>query len=214
MEGGPHATSRSGRPCTLTPSFQPQAARPHLFNNAHDISSYHEMATLHERLQGTWRLESYVSHPAPNSTIQRLTYPMTKSVAGLLIYSSDGYMSAQLQIPGSQKEKANSFVSESQWAELAKRSFSYSGPFYISNEGPGREEVLRHSFELCILPDRVGQVEIRSWKFDEDGKVLVLGGEETVVMKGDERIPVLRWRRVEDNKGAALPEKVPDITFG
>lgn len=172
------------------------------------------MATLHDRLQGTWRLESYVSHPTPNSTIQRPTFPMTKNVAGLLIYSSDGYMSAQLQIPAGEKDKGNFPSSESQWAELAKRSFTYGGPFYISNEGPGREEVLRHSFELCILPDRVGQVEIRSWKFDEDGKVLVLGGEETVVMKGDERIPILRWRRVEDNKGAALPEKVPHIKVG
>ena len=172
------------------------------------------MTPLHDRLQGTWRLESYVSHPTPNSTIQRPTFPMTKNVTGLLIYSSDGYMSAQLQIPGGQKDTGNSALSKPQWAELAKRSFSYSGPFYISNEGPGREEVLRHSFELCILPDRVGEVEVRSWKLEEDGKVRVLGGEETVVMKGDERIPVLRWRRVEDNKGAVLPEKLPDIKVG
>lgn len=172
------------------------------------------MATLHDRLQGTWRLESYVSHPTANSTIRRPTFPMTKIVSGLLIYSSDGYMSAQLQIPGDRKDAATSSLSEPQWSELAKRSFTYAGPFYISNEGPGKEEVLRHSFELCILPNRDGEVEVRSWKFEEDGEVLVLGGEETVVMKAEERIPVLRWRRVEDNKGATLPERAPDIKVG
>lgn len=172
------------------------------------------MPTLHERLQGTWRLESYVSHPTPNSTIQRPTFPMTKNVTGLLIYSSDGYMSAQLQISGGQKDAVASSLSEAQWAELAKRSFHYAGPFFISNDGPGKEEVLRHSFELCILPERIGELEVRSWKFEDEDKVLVLGGEETVMMKGDERIPVLRWRRVEDNKGATLPERVPDIEVG
>lgn len=167
--------------------------------------------SLQEQLQGTWRLESYIAHPAPESTVQRPTYPMTKNVTGLIMYTSDGYMSAQMLMPG---QKGFDGSAESQWAEAGKRSFTYAGPYYISNDGSGGEEVLRHSFELCILPNRVGEVEVRSHRFEEDHRVLVLGGEETTVIKGDVRIPVLRWRRVESNVGAQPPPVLPQIKLG
>ncbi|CAK4027497.1 hypothetical protein AC578_2698 [Lecanosticta acicola] len=166
---------------------------------------------LRERLSGTWRLESYIANPTPESTVQRPTYPMTKNVTGLIMYTVDGYMSAQMQMPGQKGFDGNA---ESQWAEAAKRSFTYAGPFYISNEGPGKEEVLRHSFELCILPNRVGEIEIRSHHFEEDEQVLVLGGEETTIIKGDKRVPVLRWRRVKENTGTLPPAALPEIKVG
>ncbi|KAK4496248.1 hypothetical protein PRZ48_012228 [Zasmidium cellare] len=167
--------------------------------------------TLHERLQGTWRLESYVAHPTPESTVQRPTYPMTKNVTGLIMYTCDGYMSAQMLMPG---QKGFDGSAEPQWAEAGKRSFTYAGPYYITKEGPGEQEVLRHSFELCILPNRVGEIEVRSHRFEEDDQVLVLGGEETTVIKGDVKIPVLRWRRVENNVGAGPPPSLPEIKLG
>lgn len=107
---------------------------------------------------------------------------MTKNVTGLILYTSDGYMSAQMLIPG-QKSFKRGEGEEPQWAEAGKRCFNYAGPYYISNEGSGREEVLRHTFQVCNLPGWVGDIQIRTWKFEEDDQILVLGSEEPTEIK-------------------------------
>jgi len=138
--------------------------------------------TLRPRLIGTWKLESYIAHPTPQSTIQRPTYPMTRNVTGFIMYTPDGYMSAQMLIPGQQSFKRGE-GEEPQWAEAGKRFFGYCGPYYISNEGLGREEVLRHTFQCCNLPGWIGDIQIRTHRFEEDGEVLVLGSEEPTEIK-------------------------------
>lgn len=137
---------------------------------------------LRQRIIGAWRLESYVAFPTPSCKIQRPTYPMTKNVTGLIMYTPDGYMSAHMLIPGQQSFKRGE-GEEAQWAEAGKRCFCYAGPYYISNEGDGREEVLRHTFQVCNLPGWVGDIQIRTWQFEEDDNVLVLGSEEPTEIK-------------------------------
>lgn len=137
---------------------------------------------LRQRLIGAWRLESYVALPTPSCKIQRPTYPMTKNVTGLIMYSPDGYMSAQMLTPGQQSFKRGE-GEEAQWAEAGKRCFCYAGPYYISNEGYGRNEVLRHTFQVCNLPGWIGDIQIRTWQFEEDDNVLVLGSEEPAEIK-------------------------------
>jgi hypothetical protein len=132
---------------------------------------------LRQRLVGTWRLEAYIAYPTPSSRFQRATFPMTKNVTGLIMYTPDGYMSAQMLIPGQQSFKRGE-GEEPQWAEAGKRSFSYAGPYYITDEGMGREEILRHTFQVCNLPGWLGDVQVRTWKFEDDDNVLVLGSEE------------------------------------
>lgn len=184
---------------------------------------------LRQRLVGAWRLEAYVAYPTPSCKIQRPTYPMTKNVTGLIMYTPDGYMSAHMLIPGQMSFKRGE-GEEPQWAEAGKRSFSYAGPYYISDEGIGREEILRHTFQVCNLPGWIGDIQVRTWKFEEDDNVLVLGSEEpteirvchdsscffdfsTLLTKtqGDQRIPVLKWRRVNDNSNGAPPPPMPQI---
>lgn len=132
---------------------------------------------LRERLIGAWRLEAYVAYPTPSCRFQRPTFPMTKNVTGLIMYTPDGYMSAHMLIPGQMSFKRGE-GEEPQWAEAGKRSFSYAGPYYISDEGIGREEILRHTFQVCNLPGWLGDIQVRTWKFEEDDNVLVLGSEE------------------------------------
>ncbi|GAB7357144.1 hypothetical protein MBLNU459_g7937t1 [Dothideomycetes sp. NU459] len=183
---------------------------------------------LRQRIIGAWRLESYVAFPTPSCRIQRPTFPMTKNVTGLIMYTPDGYMSAHMLIPGQQSFKRGE-GEEAQWAEAGKRAFCYAGPYYISNEGSGREEVLRHTFQVCNLPGWIGDIQIRTWQFEEDDTVLVLGSEEPTEIKerflltcialltvlcdrqGDQRIPVLKWRRVRDNSNGSPPPPMPQI---
>ncbi|EMC95756.1 hypothetical protein BAUCODRAFT_501611 [Baudoinia panamericana UAMH 10762] len=137
---------------------------------------------LRHKLVGAWKLESYISYPTPGSPIQRPTHPMTKNVTGFIMYTPDGYMSAQMLIPGQQSFKRGE-GEEPQWAEAGKRYFGYCGPYYISNEGAGREEVLRHTFQVCNLPGWIGDIQIRTHHFEEDDQVLVLGSEEATEIK-------------------------------
>lgn len=165
---------------------------------------------LRHRLIGAYRLESYVAYPTPSCKIQRPTYPMTKSVTGLIMYTPDGYMSAHMLIPG-QMSFNRGEGDEAQWAEAGKRCFCYAGPYYISNEGDGRREVLRHTFQVCNLPGWVGDIQVRTWDFEEDNTVLVLGSEEPTEIKGEKRMPVLKWRRVRDNANENPPPPMPQI---
>ncbi|GIZ48713.1 hypothetical protein CKM354_001176300 [Cercospora kikuchii] len=165
---------------------------------------------LRQKLIGAWKLESYIAYPTPNSSNQRPTYPMTKNVTGFIMYTPDGYMAAQMLIPGQQSFKRGE-GEEPQWAEAGKRCFAYCGPYYITNEGRGREEVLRHTFQCCSLPGWIGDIQIRTHRFEEDGQVLVLGSEEPTEVKGDKRIPVLKWRRAANNENGTPPPPMPQI---
>lgn len=137
---------------------------------------------LRQKIVGAWKLESYIAYPTPESPIQRPTFPMTKNVTGFIMYTPDGYLSAQMLIPGQQSFKRGE-GEEPQWAEAGKRFFAYCGPYYISDEGPGREEILRHTFQVCNLPGWIGDVQVRTHRFEEDGQVLVLGSEEPTEIK-------------------------------
>jgi hypothetical protein len=141
-------------------------------------------STLRSQLIGAWTLESYIAYPTPTSPLQRPTFPMTKNVTGLIIYTPDGYMSAQMLIPGQRSFKRGE-GDEAQWAEAGKRCFAYCGPYYISLEQGehGMEEVLRHTFQHCSLPGWVGDVQVRTHRFEEDGRVLVLGSEGPTEIK-------------------------------
>lgn len=136
---------------------------------------------LRDQLIGTWRLESYIAYATENSPIQRPTYPMTKNVTGFIMYTPDGYMSAQFLIPGQQAFQRGA-GDEAQWAEAGKRFFAYSGPYYITKEKDG-SETLRHTFQVCNLPGWVGDIQVRTHKFEEDNQVLVLGSAEPSEIK-------------------------------
>jgi len=101
---------------------------------------------------------------------------MTKQVTGIILYTPQGYMSAQLRIPG-QKKFTPGKAGDAEWAEAGRRYFAYSGPYYITEE-PSGKLTLKHGFQVCNLPGSVGDVEPRAWRFEEDGKLLVLGSDE------------------------------------
>ncbi len=63
---------------------------------------------LRERLIGAWKLVSYVEEPVDGSAP---FYPMGEEPQGIIMYTPDGYMSAQLMHPGRPKfGQATGFV--------------------------------------------------------------------------------------------------------
>lgn len=113
-------------------------------------------------------------------------------------------MSAQISIPGQQKFESAT-ATESDWAESGKRYFAYSGPFFVTEED-GKVK-LRHNMRIGNRPAMVGGVQLRAWRLEEDGKLLVLSSEEAKEVNGELRRPELRWQKVEDNTDS-LPSDV------
>jgi len=136
-------------------------------------------SSLRACLVGAWKLESYV-YLAVSPSTTRPFYPMTKNVQGIIMYTPDGYMSAQMSIPGQGKFEVSK-AKEAEWAECARRYFGYSGPYHISEENG--KVVLKHEFRISYRPDLAGDIQVRGWKFEENGKLLVLGGEEPTMIK-------------------------------
>lgn len=56
--------------------------------------------TLREQLIGAWKLVSYVEKPTDGSAP---FYPMGEKPEGIIMYTPDGYMSAQLNRPNAQR---------------------------------------------------------------------------------------------------------------
>ena len=135
---------------------------------------------LRFRLLGSWKLESFIALPLSASSLSRPSYPMTKNVQGMILYTSDGYMSAQLYIPGQPPFKPEE-ASEAQWAEAGKRYVAYCGPYYIAEDGG--KVILKDGFRLSNRPDILNDIQIRAWRFEEDGTLLVLGNDEPVEVK-------------------------------
>ncbi|MEK8044590.1 lipocalin-like domain-containing protein, partial [Burkholderia contaminans] len=52
---------------------------------------------LREQLVGAWRLVSYEIRPRDGSAV---TYPLGRDARGWILYTPDGYMSAQLMAAG------------------------------------------------------------------------------------------------------------------
>lgn len=179
VNGVPHTTSKPITPSIETTNYEDLNGDMYTLR---DCSTPPPEIPLRQKIIGAWKLESYTAHPTPESPIQRPTYPMTKNVTGFIMYTPDGYMSAQMLIPGQQSFKRGE-GEEPQWAEAGKRFFAYCGPYYISDEGTGREEILRHTFQVCNLPGWIGDVQVRTHRFEEDGQVLVLGSEEPTEIK-------------------------------
>ena len=88
---------------------------------------------LRERLIGAWKLVSYVEKPIDGSAP---FYPMGEEPQGIIMYTPDGYMSAQLMHPGRPKFASGDWFrgSEQEIKEEALGYIAYSGPFHTDEE--------------------------------------------------------------------------------
>src|SRR5262245_15246118 len=95
---------------------------------------------IREQLLGAWELVSYVEQPVDGAAP---SYPFGEDAVGLLLYTADGYMSAQLM-----RANRTSFTSgdwfqgtAEEYRDEASTYIAYSGPFEIEEDG----RALRHS---------------------------------------------------------------------
>ena len=82
---------------------------------------------LREQLIGAWRLVSYIERPRDGSPIRQ---PMTDRPQGLILYTPDGYMSAQLCAP------ERSHFTSGDWFVASPEEFKAEATTYIAYSGP------------------------------------------------------------------------------
>jgi Lipocalin-like domain len=134
---------------------------------------------------GAWRLTTYTA-----DTNGEVSYPLGEDPVGIIMYTTDGFMSAQLMRrdrPAYDKAITGGGTTE-QMASAASGYLCYSGPYTVDEAAA----VLHHHVEVSLLPNWVGGVQVRQAQFD--GDTLTLSAVVTS-RKGTSSRHVLVWRR-------------------
>jgi hypothetical protein len=134
---------------------------------------------------GTWLLASYTAE-----TAGEVTSPLGPAPVGIIMYTPDGYMSAQLMRrdrPAYDRAITGGGTTE-QMAAAAAGYLCYTGPYVLDEAA----DTLHHHVDVSLLPNWLGGSQVRHGQLD--GETLTLSAEITS-RKGVSSTHVLVWRR-------------------
>jgi hypothetical protein len=146
---------------------------------------------LRTEVLGSWELVSYTAQDNHGGPI---TYPLGPDALGLIMYTGDGYMSAQIMRPDRPAyDRPETDGGTPEQAEAAAAGYlAYSGPFTV-DENTG---VLHHHPWVSLLPNWLNLTQLRHSKLD--GSHLTLSAV-TEAPDGAETISTLVWKRAPIN---------------
>jgi hypothetical protein len=147
--------------------------------------------TLKELL-GAWELFSYSETDVETG---ETIYPMGEQPKGLIIYTNDGYMSAQLCVEGRKNfEHPDPYRGLPDEYQAAGISYlAYSGPFFFDET----KNLLEHEMFVSFFPNWRGQRQVRVASIDE-GR-LHLGPDHPMEFNGRLKTASLLWNRAKPN---------------
>ena len=160
------------------------------------------MTSVRSQLVGAWDLVTFTATAVddPNDIV----YPLSESATGMILYTPDGYMSAQLQRPESNSgHEKRQEVNKAATDEISKYDDDYSGyggQFHLV-EKDGEEPILTHHMRISSFKDWLGATQRRIARFEtKDGeKYLIVSPEGPMKLHGRMRNFQIRWRRAADN---------------
>lgn len=143
--------------------------------------------SFRETLIGAWKLVEYSIEDKSNPGGK--FYPLGKEATGFILYTPDGYMSAQMMAAGRPVYADGRLHTGSidEMAAAAKGYMAYSGPFEIEEE----TNILYHHMEVSMNPTWLGQKQKRFVKLEGD----------TITITNSANNAVLIWKRGEDHAG-------------
>lgn len=148
-----------------------------------------ETPSLQRQLIGAWRLRSYIEVPVDGS---EPSHPMGEDAQGIIMYTPDGYMSAQLMAAG-----RPAFVSgdrfegsDEEYRAEARGYIAYSGPYKINEQ----EKSLTHTMEVSLFPNWLHQTQPRVITLE--GNTLSLSTATPLRSNGKEVNSYVTWERV------------------
>ena len=143
---------------------------------------------LRDQLIGAWRLVRYVERPLDGSPLRE---PLTTQPHGLILYTADGYMSAQLSAPGRTPFASGDWfmASPEEFAAEGSTYIAYSGPWEI---GPEANTII-HGMDVSLFPNWSGQRQMRRVRLDGDR--LFLASSVPLLSGGTLIDAQLEWHR-------------------
>jgi hypothetical protein len=114
------------------------------------------MHLIRERLTGCWRLAGYSVTAADEGKTRR---PLGDNPLGTILYTPDGYMSAQLARPGPYDDDQ----------KPAGYYIAYSGPYDVDE----RAGTVAHQVQVSVIPSWLGTTQVRQVEFGESGTLVL-----------------------------------------
>lgn len=152
---------------------------------------------LRDELVGAWKLVSYVQRPVDGTSD---VFPLGERPQGIIMYTPDGYMSAQLMHgddrPGFASGDLFDGTPEEYVAE-ASTYIAYTGPFHVDEV----QRTLTHTMFISLFPNWTGQTQPRV--VDLQGDVLKLSTASPMRSAGKMMNAYLEWHRAETNPGGS-----------
>ena len=145
-----------------------------------------ELGPANHAFTGVWRLESYTEASNPSREP-----PFGAEASGILIYTVDGWVSAQLTIPNRQLPGSGDEDSApcSQSEDLGSGYLAYCGRYHLDLD----HSAVIHVPEVASLPDLVNQPQRRRFVFVAPDQLKLTA--ERVSKDGTVLSPSLIWRR-------------------
>lgn len=118
-----------------------------------------------EKFIGTWKLLSYEIKFSDG----HIEYPFGKDAIGYIMYTKDNHMSVSFM--RSNREKFNEKSVPLNWDAISDEKkiaaietfFAYSGEYEVKSE-----DLLIHKLEVASIPDWVGTIQKRNYKFSDN----------------------------------------------
>jgi hypothetical protein len=141
---------------------------------------------LRANLIGAWTLQSYESTTLDGSDT---IYPLGKDARGIIMYTPDGYMSAQIMRSERAAFDRNDphQAHDDELAAAAAGYFNYAGPYTVA------DDVIAHHVKLSLVPNWVGGIQYRKARLADS--LLELSPAGPLLMRGELRNARLVWRR-------------------
>lgn len=147
--------------------------------------------TLRDALVGTWHLVSCVETDIETGTV---FLPMGEHPRGLILYTPDGYMSAQLSAPD-RTHFANDDMyrgTPREYVAAGKSYLAYSGPYYVDEV----RRTVTHEMAVSLFPNWTGQRQVRIARLE--GETLHLATAAPAIFDGTLKTALITWRRAAD----------------
>lgn len=127
--------------------------------------------TIRSRMLGSWELVRFESHDTATGSMRQ---PLGADPQGLILYTEDGFMSAQLA-PGGAGTQIADYI-------------AYTGPFHVDE----RAAIVHHEVRMATMPDLLAAPQLREVHVDRD--MLTLSATLTDE-SGTTTHSTLTWRR-------------------
>jgi Lipocalin-like domain len=135
------------------------------------------MSLLRNAILGSWELVTFVARDAGSGDIR---HPLGERPRGLILYTEDGFMSAQLAPQSDAQTDITDYI-------------AYSGPFHVDEQA----SIVRHDMRMATMPELLLRPQLRQVRLEPG--LLTLSATSTAE-DGTTTHSTLTWQRASQVK--------------